>query len=103
MFEFFKRNIKKSKEYSSAKKYDNVKIGLALGGGASRGFAHIGVLKAFEEYGIKFDFVAGTSVGSLVGAFYCAGKSASEIEMIAKSIKEKDIRNSKIDKILKNN
>ena len=96
MFDFFKRKAKKSSQVTSVKKYDKVKIGLALGGGASRGFAHIGVLKAFEENGIKFDFVAGTSVGSLVGAFYCAGKTVSEIETIAKSIKEKDIRTSKI-------
>lgn len=96
MFDFFKRKAKKNREVSSVKKYDNVKIGLALGGGASRGFAHIGVLKAFEENGIKFDFVAGTSVGSLIGAFYCAGKTVSEIEAISKTIKEKDIRTSKI-------
>jgi NTE family protein len=48
-------------------------LGLALGGGAARGFAHIGVLKALDEAGIKPSFVAGTSVGSLVGALYCAG------------------------------
>ena len=40
------------------------KIGIAFGGGGARGFTHIGVIKAFEEYGLKFDYVAGTSVGS---------------------------------------
>ena len=45
------------------------KVALVLGGGASRGLAHIGVIKAFEEHNINFDCVVGTSVGSLIGAF----------------------------------
>lgn len=72
------------------------KIGLALGGGGTRGFAHIGALKAFEEYGIKFDYVAGTSVGSLVGALYAEGKTYSDIYQIAKNLKIKDIKKNKI-------
>ena len=52
------------------------KLGFALGAGGSRGVAHIGFLKAMEENGIKPDFVAGTSMGSVVGACYCAGYSA---------------------------
>ncbi len=51
-----------------------MKVGLALGGGGAKGFAHIGVLKALEEAGIHADVVAGTSVGALVGAVYCAGR-----------------------------
>ncbi len=54
-------------------------LGLALGGGAVRGFAHLGVLKVLEEIGIKPDYVAGTSAGSLIGALYCAGRSWKEI------------------------
>ena len=92
MFSFFKRK----KQSNQIKKYPNVKIGLALGGGATRGLAHIGVIKAFEEEGITFDFVAGTSVGSLIGAFYCAGKTSKEMINIVKNTKEKDIRTSKI-------
>lgn len=72
-----------------------VKIGLALGGGASKGIAHIGAIKAFEENNIKFDFVAGTSVGSLIGAMYAQGKSSKEMLEIAKSLKVKDIRSAK--------
>ena len=87
---FFK---KKNKEF---KKNKNVKIGLALGGGASRGFAHIGAIKAFEEAGLVFDFVAGTSVGSLIGAMYASKMTSEEMIEIANGIKEKDIRNSKI-------
>lgn len=93
MFSFFKR---KKNSVQNVKKYPKTKIGLALGGGATRGLAHIGVIKAFEEAGIKFDFVAGTSVGSLIGAFYCAGKTSSEMFEIVKNTKEKDIRTSKI-------
>lgn len=72
-----------------------VKIGLALGGGATRGIAHIGVIKAFEENNIHFDFVAGTSAGSLIGAIYCSGKTAEEMIEIAKGVRVKDIRKSK--------
>ena len=73
-----------------------VKIGLALSGGGARGYALVGALKAFEEHGIKFDAVAGTSVGSLVGAFYCAGYNYEEIYKISKDVKIKDIRLSKL-------
>ena len=73
-----------------------VKIGLALGGGGARGFTHLGALKAFEEYGIKFDAVAGTSVGSLVGALYCAGYTFEQMYRIAKEVEVKDIRTSKV-------
>jgi len=52
------------------------KFGLALGGGAARGFAHVGVIQVLEEAGIKPDFVVGTSAGSLVAAFYASGKTA---------------------------
>ena len=66
------------------------RIGVALGGGFARGLAHIGVLKVFEEHRIPIDFVAGTSVGSLIGAAYCSGVSAREIEDIAKLVRMKD-------------
>ncbi len=58
-------------------------IGLALGGGFARGLAHIGVLKVLEEEGIPVNFIAGTSVGSVIGAAYCSGISAKELEEIA--------------------
>ena len=53
---------------------DTAKIGLALGSGAARGWAHIGVLEALEEAGVKIDVVCGSSIGALVGAAYVAGK-----------------------------
>ncbi|TXT26780.1 MAG: NTE family protein [Gallionellaceae bacterium] len=59
------------------------KIALALGGGAARGFAHIGVIKALEAQGIAADIVVGTSAGSVVGALYAAGYSGFEIQALA--------------------
>ena len=58
-------------------------VALALGSGGSRGFAHIGVLKALEANGIHIDIVVGTSAGSVVGALYAAGYKSAEIEQIA--------------------
>ena len=75
---------------------ERAKIGLALGGGGARGFSHLGVIKAFEEFGITFDYISGTSAGSVVGACYAAGMSYGEIYEVAKTIKEKEIRTSKI-------
>lgn len=49
------------------------KVGLALGSGSARGWAHIGVLRALDEAGVQVDYVAGTSMGALVGAVYCTG------------------------------
>jgi NTE family protein len=50
------------------------KIGLALGSGSARGLAHIGVLRAIEENGIKIDLIAGSSIGALIGAVYAGGE-----------------------------
>ncbi|HNS53283.1 MAG TPA: patatin-like phospholipase family protein, partial [Syntrophales bacterium] len=56
------------------------KVGLVLSGGGARGVAHIGVLKVLEEMRIPVDFIAGTSMGSLVGGFYASGLSPEEME-----------------------
>jgi NTE family protein len=64
------------------------RIGLALGGGAARGFAHIGVIQVLEENGIKPDLVAGTSAGSLVAALYASGKTGAELATVAQSMDE---------------
>ncbi len=58
------------------------KIGLALAGGFARGIAHIGVLKVLRDAGVHIDAVAGTSVGALIGAAYCAGTPLEEMERI---------------------
>jgi NTE family protein len=64
-------------------------VGIALGGGFARGLAHVGVLKVLEEEGIPISFVAGTSVGSVIGAAYCSGVSAKELEEIASLVRFK--------------
>jgi NTE family protein len=64
------------------------RIGLALGGGAARGFAHIGVIEVLEEAGIHPDIVTGTSAGSLVAAMYAAGRTGHELETIALNMDE---------------
>jgi NTE family protein len=67
------------------------KVGLALGGGAARGFAHIGVIQVLEEAGIRPDLVVGTSAGSLVAAMYAAGKSGAELAALALAMDESAI------------
>jgi NTE family protein len=69
----------------------NIKIGLALGGGAARGFAHIGVIKVLEENGIVPDIVVGTSAGSLVGALYAAGNNGLALNKLALEMDEAEI------------
>lgn len=67
------------------------KLGLALGGGAARGFAHIGVIQVLEEAGIKPDLVVGTSAGSLVAALYAYGKTSAELANVALTMDEGSI------------
>ena len=64
------------------------RIGLALGGGAARGFAHIGVIQVLEEAGLRPDLVVGTSAGSVVAALYAAGKTPSELNVLADAMDE---------------
>jgi NTE family protein len=65
------------------KKNNYPKIGLALGSGGPKGLSHIGVIKVLEENGIFVDYIAGSSIGALIGGFYSATKDISEIEEIA--------------------
>ncbi len=64
------------------------RIGLALGGGAARGFAHVGVIQVLEEAGIRPALVTGTSAGSLVAAIYASGKNGAQLQQIAESMEE---------------
>ncbi|TMH32977.1 MAG: patatin-like phospholipase family protein [Betaproteobacteria bacterium] len=64
------------------------RIGLALGGGAARGFAHIGVIQVLEENGIQPDLVVGTSAGSLVAALYASGKGGTSLAQLADGMDE---------------
>src|SRR5512135_3059084 len=67
------------------------KIALALGGGAARGFAHIGVIKALEAQGISPDIVVGTSAGSVVGALYAAGLNGFQIQELSMNMEEEQV------------
>jgi len=60
------------------------KLGLALGGGGAKGYAHIGVLRALEQLGIYADIITGTSMGGLIGGLYAAGLSVDRIELIVR-------------------
>ena len=64
------------------------RLALALGGGAARGFAHVGVIQVLEEAGIKPDMVIGTSAGSLVAAIYASGKTGAQMQQIATDMEE---------------
>ena len=64
------------------------KIGLALGGGAARGFAHVGVIQVLEEAGLRPGFVAGTSAGSLVAAIYASGKTGAQLQQVSEAMEE---------------
>jgi NTE family protein len=68
-----------------------LRLGLALGGGAARGFAHLGVIEVLEEAGLRPSHVVGTSAGSLVAALYASGKSSAELARMAETMQEADI------------
>ena len=67
------------------------RIGLVLGGGAARGFAHVGVLKAFEQAGIEVDVIVGVSSGAVVAALHAGGMRAAELEANALAIEGNDL------------
>jgi NTE family protein len=73
---------------------DNLKIGLALGGGGARGLAHIGVLEAFKKNNIEIDLISGTSMGAIIGAAYCLEKDIDWVrERTLRLVKRKQILN----------
>jgi NTE family protein len=79
-----------------APKLPPVRIGLALGGGAAKGFAHIGVIKMLEANGIRADVVAGTSAGSVVGALYASGMDAFTMQERAVALDESTLRDVRL-------
>ena len=70
---------------------ESKKLGYALGGGAARGMFHIGVLNVLEEYGVTPDIIAGTSMGSIIGAMYASGLSPGDLKQIACGIDWKQV------------
>jgi predicted acylesterase/phospholipase RssA len=93
IFNWFRRKNKDTDKVVINKK---VNLGIALGGGGCRGIGHIGVLKAFEELGVKFDYIAGTSAGSIIASLYALGKTPAEMETIIKGIKKSDVTKGSI-------
>lgn len=93
VFSFFKT---KSQKQINFKQQTRLKLGLSLSGGGAKGFAHIGVLRAFEEIGLNFDIVTGTSVGSIVGALYSSGIDSRQMEEFGKRLKTSDVLDKKI-------
>ncbi|MDR2238629.1 MAG: patatin-like phospholipase family protein [Chryseobacterium sp.] len=91
---------------------ENPKIGLSLAGGGAKGFSHVGVLKVLDSLGVKVDYIAGTSMGAIVGGLYASGYSGKEIEKIVmdtdfyslimdpKSRQESTFFNKSVDKYL---
>ncbi|KAG1081047.1 hypothetical protein G6F40_015646 [Rhizopus arrhizus] len=73
-----------------------VKIGIALGGGAAKGFAHIGVIKMLEANGFEPVVVSGTSAGSVVGALYASGMDAFQMQSKAVALDEASIRDVRL-------
>jgi NTE family protein len=67
------------------------KLALVLGAGSARGFAHIGVIKAFDAAGIRPDLIVGASAGSVIGVFYAAGYTGAQMEDVAMKVRDADV------------
>ena len=83
----------KFKDLFRKKPAPEFKLGLALGSGGAKGYAELGALYCFEQNGIEFDIIVGTSIGSVVGAFYAAGYSATDCLELLKSVDVSEIKN----------
>ena len=75
----------------------DIEVGLVLSGGGAKGLAHIGVLKTLDSLGVKVDYIAGTSMGAIIGSLYASGYSPDEIEEILSSEDVKLWSTGKID------
>ncbi len=79
------------KGFSQDIKQDDLKVGLVLSGGGAKGLAHIGALKVIDSLGIRVDYIAGTSMGAIIGALYASGYSGKQIDSIFNKIDFDDI------------
>ena len=75
---------------------NNIKIGLVLSGGGAKGYAHVGVLKVLEENGVRIDYIAGTSMGAVIGALYASGYSAAQLDSILHAHDFVELRKDKV-------
>lgn len=89
----FKEYLTKRQQQKFKKKY---KVGLCLSGGGTKGFTYLGSFQAFKEYGIEFDMVAGTSIGSMFGAIYASQMDIKDVQNFVKGMKNSDFRHSKL-------
>ncbi len=81
-----------SKLFRIKKEPKKIKIGLALGSGGAKGFAELGAMRAFEENDIRFDCFAGTSIGSILGAFFADGYSSTDITELLRGVEFSEIK-----------
>lgn len=94
LINFIKAKLPKPEaKAANGKNVATKKVALCLGGGGARGYAHIGAIKAFEEAGLSFDLVVGTSAGSLVGALYAADIKYAEMDSYAANINMREVHN----------
>jgi NTE family protein len=77
--------------FSQELEQEDLKVGLVLSGGGAKGLAHIGTLKVIDSLGIRIDYVAGTSMGAIIGSLYASGYSGKEIDSIFKGVNFDDI------------
>ena len=82
---FLLASLSAKAQNKDTKKHD-VKVGLVLSGGGAKGLAHIGALKVIDSLGIKIDYVAGTSMGAIIGALYASGYSGKQLDSIFKKV-----------------
>ncbi|GGK23734.1 patatin [Yeosuana aromativorans] len=80
---------------------DDIKVGLVLSGGGAKGLAHIGVLKVIDELGIRVDYVAGTSMGAIIGSLYASGYTGNQIDSIFKAANFDDLINDNLPRAAK--
>ena len=75
---------------------DDLKVGLVLSGGGAKGLAHIGVLKVIDKLGIRVDYIAGTSMGAIIGSLYASGYSGNQIDSIFSAANFDDLINDNL-------
>lgn len=83
-------------------KTQDVKVGLVLSGGGAKGLAHIGALKVIDSLGIRIDYIAGTSMGAIVGSLYASGYSGKQLDSIFQQVNFDDIINDNLPRSVKN-
>lgn len=87
--------------FSQEKPKNDIKVGLVLSGGGAKGLAHIGVLKTLDSLGVNIDYIAGTSMGAIIGSLYASGYSGKQLDSIFNSLNFDDLINDNIPRAAK--